>query len=85
MEWIAISYSRGASQSRDQTCGSRVSFPTHWQADSSPLHQVATVIYHGNIIIMVISYNLASASVFYYIQECPSLYLVKEILSDSPF
>ena len=34
LEWVAMPFSRGSSQSRHQTC---VSYLLHWQADSLPL------------------------------------------------
>ena len=34
LEWVAISFSKGSSQSRDQNCLSHL---LHWQADSLPL------------------------------------------------
>ena len=39
LEWVAISYSRGSSRSRDQTGVSCVRL-LHWQADSLPLHHL---------------------------------------------
>ena len=41
LEWIAISFSRGSSQPRDQT---RISCLLHWQVDSLPLSHLRSPI-----------------------------------------